>query len=264
MEGKSFEQQALIFVIGFGFLFGALYPLINNSLRYATAPAEMSGAATGLKQKEINERIVRVPAFAVTDAKGSPYVAEYNGKNFFLDPAEAEKFATRVKELQPKDAVVKVTPMTLDKAIGYVKSKKSTDPFEIIPSSSEVERALKVQNPDTCDICWGAEGVDGKIPVYWIEGLGLEREGTVITPLFFDKDMAESYYAKLNKDTSPKLEVFDLSATIKKMRKGGSAEFRKVLFYPSTKAVDYANTMLKAAGSAPDSAELFPTAPSPP
>lgn len=48
-----------------GFLFGALYPLINNSVKYAQAPKELSGAATGLRQKEIDERLSRVPAYAV-------------------------------------------------------------------------------------------------------------------------------------------------------------------------------------------------------
>ncbi len=59
------------------------------------------------------------------------------------------------------------------------------------------------------------------------------------------------------------VQVFDLSATIKKMRKGGSTEFRKVLFYPSQRAVDYANTLLKARGTAPGSPELFPASPVP-
>jgi len=265
-SSKSTSQQLVIFVVGFGFLFGALYPLINNSLRFAQAPKEVSGAATGMRQKEIDERVVRVPAFAVTDDKGSPYVAEYNGQNkgyFFLDPADAEKFAKKVKELQSKDATVKVTPMTLDKAIQYVKSKKNGDPFEIIPAQSQVDTALTIKNPDTCDICWGAEGVTGKIPVFWIEGLGLERDGTVITPVFFDRGLAESYYAKLNKGAAPKLEVFDLSATIKKMRKGGSTEFRKVLFYPSPSAVEYANSILKTRGTASESPELFPATPAP-
>eukprot|EP00288_Rhodomonas_lens_P015422 CAMPEP_0177701878 /NCGR_PEP_ID=MMETSP0484_2-20121128/6842_1 /TAXON_ID=354590 /ORGANISM="Rhodomonas lens, Strain RHODO" /LENGTH=344 /DNA_ID=CAMNT_0019213133 /DNA_START=32 /DNA_END=1066 /DNA_ORIENTATION=+ len=262
-SSKSPVQQLVIFVIGFGFLFGALYPLINNSLRFAQADKSMSGAATRMRQQEIDERVVRVPAFAVTDDKGSPYVAEYNGQNkgyFFLDATEAEKFASKVKSLQPKDAVVKVTPMTLDKAIKYVKSKKNGDPFDIIPAQAQVDTALTIKNPDTCDICWGAEGVKSQIPVFWIEGLGLERDGTVVTPLFFDRAQAESFYAKLNKGSPPKVEVFDLSATIKKMRKGGSAEFRKVLFYPAPNAVEYANKLLKASGTAPESPELFPTA----
>ena len=45
----------------------------------------------------------QVPAFAVTDDTGKPYVAEFNGQNkgfFFLDPEAAEQFASRVKELQ--------------------------------------------------------------------------------------------------------------------------------------------------------------------
>ena len=45
----------------------------------------------------------QVPAFAVTDDTGKPYVAEINGQNkgfFFLDPDDAEQFSTRVKELQ--------------------------------------------------------------------------------------------------------------------------------------------------------------------
>ena len=51
-----------------GFLFGALYPLINNSVKYAQAPKELSGAATGLRQKEIDARLSRVPAYAVPRA----------------------------------------------------------------------------------------------------------------------------------------------------------------------------------------------------
>ena len=40
--------------------------------------------------------------------------------------------------------------------------------------------------------------------------------------------MAEQFYKKLNKPEAPTIEVFDLSATVKKMRKVGSSEFRKV------------------------------------
>eukprot|EP00961_Rhodomonas_salina_P276656 3738002-Rhodomonas_salina.3 len=34
----------------------------------------------------------------------------------------------------------------------------------------QVDTALTIKNPDTCDICWGAEGVKSQIPVFWIEG----------------------------------------------------------------------------------------------
>lgn len=45
------------------------------------------------------------------------------------------------------------------------------------------------------------------------------------------------------------LQVFDLSALIKKLRKGGSTEFRKVNFFPSIKAVEFANTFVSAPSS---------------
>ena len=44
----------------------------------------------------------------------------------------------------------------------------------------------------------------------------------------------------------PKIEVFDLSALIKKMKKGGKTEFRKVAFYPSRPAVEAAAARIKA------------------
>ena len=52
-------------------------------------------------------------------------------------------------------------------------------------------------------------------------------------------------------DPSPTstLQVFDLSALIKKLRKGGSTEFRKVNFFPSIKAVEFANTFVSAPSS---------------
>jgi hypothetical protein len=70
------------------------------------------------------------------------------------------------------------------------------DPFEILPAQPQVDAALQIKNPDTCDICWGAEGVKGKIPVFWIEGLGVERDGKTITPLFFEKVMPPAARAR--------------------------------------------------------------------
>lgn len=76
MSTKSASQQIVIAVIAFGFLFGAIYPLANNSLRFATADKSLSGAATKMRQSEIDDRLRTVPVFAVTDDKNSPYVAE--------------------------------------------------------------------------------------------------------------------------------------------------------------------------------------------
>ena len=56
---------------------------------------------------------LQVPAFAVTNDDGTPYVAEFDGKNkgfFFLDPDAAESFAARVKELQGSKASVGIAP----------------------------------------------------------------------------------------------------------------------------------------------------------
>ncbi len=95
-------QVFLVFVLGAAFLFGAIYPLANNGLRFATADRSMSGAATGLRQQEIDERLSPIPAFAVTDEKGSPFVAEKgDGATargyFFLDPNDAEKYKARIQ-----------------------------------------------------------------------------------------------------------------------------------------------------------------------
>jgi hypothetical protein len=38
--------------------------------------------------------------------------------------------------------------------------------------------------------------VKGKIPVFWIEGLGVERDGKTITPLFFEKVMPPAARAR--------------------------------------------------------------------
>ena len=62
----------------------------------------MSGAATGLRQQEIDERLSPIPAFAVTDEKGSPFVAEKGDGAaargyFFLDPYDAEKYKARIQ-----------------------------------------------------------------------------------------------------------------------------------------------------------------------
>lgn len=55
-------KNLIIGVLAFAFLFGALFPLINNGLRIGTAGQEMSGAATGMRQKELDERLAKVQA----------------------------------------------------------------------------------------------------------------------------------------------------------------------------------------------------------
>ena len=203
---KSASQQIIVGILAFGFLFGALFPLVNNGLRTGLAGDEMSGAATGMKEKELNERLSKVPAFAVTDDAGKPYVAEVEGKNkgyFFLSPDDADAFAARVKELQQGSASVGVRPTTLDAAIKYVKtSQNNPDPFEIVPIGEQVRLAEAIKSPDTCDICWGSEGVKKKVPVFWVEGLGLasEDDSKVQTPVFFDKNDAERFWRQINKD----------------------------------------------------------------
>ncbi|EKX55272.1 member of Tic22 family [Guillardia theta CCMP2712] len=260
---KGGAVKILIPILGVGFVFGGLFPLINNGLNYAKLDSSISGAATGLKQKEIDEKLKRVPAFAVTDDQGTPYVAEYQGKNrgyFFLNPKDAEKFRDRVKELQTQGSSVSVRTTTLDEAIKYIKSKANSDPFEILPYGEEIEIARGIKNPENCDICWGAEGVKEKIPVYLVEGLGLQKDSKVITPLFFDKAGAESFYRQASKTGEPKLQVLDLSALIKKMRKGGSTEFRKVVFFPNKDAIEYATgkpaQILASDGKSPST--IFP------
>jgi hypothetical protein len=57
---KSASTQFIIGFLAFGFLFGALFPLINNGLRVGTAGDEMSGAATGMRQKELDSRLSKV------------------------------------------------------------------------------------------------------------------------------------------------------------------------------------------------------------
>ena len=73
---KSASQRLIVGVIAFGFLFGAIYPLANNSLRFATADESMSGGATRMRQDEIDQRLKTIPVFVVTDLKNSPYVAD--------------------------------------------------------------------------------------------------------------------------------------------------------------------------------------------
>jgi len=211
--------------------------------------------------------LVQVPTFAVTDENGKPYVAEIEGQNkgfFFLDPGAAETYATRVRELQKDGAVVGVRPTTLDAAIKYVKESQSKqDPFEIVPMGEQVRIAEAIKSPDTCDICWGTEGVKKKVPVFWVEGLGLQAEDStaIVTSIFFDQSDAARFWKQINPDKEPKIEVFDLAALIKKMKKGGTMEFRKVSFYPSRKAVETAVAKMEVrpfAGAPASSKSVFP------
>ena len=39
----------------------------------------------------------------------------------------------------------------------------------------------------------------------------------VVTPVFFDKNDAVKFWTQINKDKEPRIEVFDLSALIKKV-----------------------------------------------
>ncbi len=57
---SSTTKNLIVGFLAFGFLFGALFPLINNGLRIGTAGQEMSGAATGMRQKELDERLSKV------------------------------------------------------------------------------------------------------------------------------------------------------------------------------------------------------------
>ena len=59
---SSTTKNLIVGFLAFGFLFGALFPLINNGLRIGTAGQEMSGAATGMRQKELDERLSKVHA----------------------------------------------------------------------------------------------------------------------------------------------------------------------------------------------------------
>lgn len=100
--------------------------------------------------------------------------AHLEGQDVLTAHAHAESYAARVRELQKAGAPVGVRPTTLDAAIKYVKtSQNNPDPFELVPSGEQVTIAESIKSPDTCDICWGKEGVKKKVPVFWVEGLGL-------------------------------------------------------------------------------------------
>ncbi len=80
---KTATQRVLVAIIAFGFLFGAVYPIANNSLRFAMADKSLSGGATRMKQEEIDQRLKTIPVFVVTDVKNSPYVAENQVRCYF-------------------------------------------------------------------------------------------------------------------------------------------------------------------------------------
>eukprot|EP00960_Hanusia_phi_P048088 758760-Hanusia_phi.AAC.9 len=307
---KGSGVKILVVLLGVGFVFGGLppsFPLINNGFNYAKSDPSISGAATGLRQSEIDEKLKRVPAFAVTDDQVGCSSAQYQGKNrgyFFLNPKDAEKFRDRVKvrgfsrrvsterrvrSCRHKEALFLFEQQRwmrrsstssrkrVSLSVGRPRCQDVTgpvdkDPFEILPYGDEIERARSIKNPENCDICWGAEGVKEKIPVYLVEGCqprrllpapqrrgrsrpsegwkshysALLRQGDrlllVVMATEREQAGADALYKQASKTGEPKLQVcfssppairatlngvqvLDLSALIKKMRKGGSTEY---------------------------------------
>ena len=66
---SSATKNVIVGILAFGFLFGALFPLINNGLRIGTAGQEMSGAATG--QRRGLQRARGIGAFCNRTGKSS-------------------------------------------------------------------------------------------------------------------------------------------------------------------------------------------------
>jgi Tic22-like family len=210
----------------------------------------LKASFTGSGDVLVDQKLHRVPFFAVTDSSGRPFLVEADDHlsrrgYFFEDPIDAETYLKRVKT----DSIdAKVLPVGLDEALGYVTQRKMAskdipERFALFPSEKELATAREVTGGQF-EETFGRNAV----PLFYVDQLAFSSpevggSGSVY-PVFFEKAALDKTLIAIKEGNVGKsaaqlgnVQVIDLLQTVREIKGGGNPRLERVAFLPLENAV---------------------------
>lgn len=228
------------------------------------------------REAEVVKRLESVPAFAVTDEKGSPVLAAVpNPKDkskkiqvatFFMSQTDAQSLVDNLKSKKPElGKSARVTLISLRDAYEITKKNKDKQEqlvFQFIPTKEQVDFAKAILKAEGQNV----EQFQG-VPMFFATGgkekglLTIEQGKDKIIPFYFRKQDLQGMIDTLDKQKSPlsgttKIQVTSLDRLVGSLLKSEDATSKQIMLIPDRNALEYAAQQQKkksppASGAAP-------------
>lgn len=212
----------------------------------------------------LQEKLSRVPVFAVTDSTGRPFLSEVNDGRlrqgyFFVQPADASAFLDKVRSTPGNEGDGTDARII---AVGMNDVIKFLDGSSISPSKSIPERFQLFPDDHQVDLAQTFSGNkfrslygENAVPVFYVDGLAFkdDKTGGTVIPVFFEKEKLDEAVANLKKSnpnvtiSENDLEIMDFLQTVRELRTGTDSRFGRIVYVPLSDALNKLNSLNAAA-----------------
>lgn len=215
----------------------------------------------------LQEKLSRVPVFAVTDSTGRPFLSEVNDGRlrqgyFFIQPSDATAYLDKVHSTTPANEGggddARIIAVGMNDVIKFLdgssfsSSKSIPERFQLFPDDHQVDLAQSLSGNKFRSL-YG----ENAVPVFYVDGLAFkdDKTGGNVIPVFFEKeklDEAVRNLRKSNPDVSISendLEIMDFLQTVRELRTGTDSRFGRIVYVPLSDALNKLNSLNAAAAA---------------
>ncbi|HEY9809756.1 MAG TPA: Tic22 family protein [Halomicronema sp.] len=219
--------------------------------------------ALALSEQQIMEKLRPVPVFTITDAQGSPLIANVpnEGKQtpvagVFISMQDAEAFINELKKNNPQLAQqVKVVPVSLAEVYKMDqdnKSKAEQLAFAYVPMKQQVDSALALLRQQGQQI----SEFNG-VPMFIATGgadkgyLTIKQGNEQVIPVFFNKEDLQGLITRFGQQqpellNQVEIKVVDLQGIIETMQKSNDPQLNQLVLIPPRDSINFIRSLMPA------------------
>ncbi|MCT7948383.1 hypothetical protein NG798_01115 [Ancylothrix sp. C2] len=224
--------------------------------------------ALALSEQQIMEKLRPVPVFTITDAQGSPLIANVpnEGKQtsvagVFISMQDAQAFIDQLKSKNPQLAQqVKVVPVSLAEVYKMDQDNKAK-PEQLsvayVPMKQQVDSALALLRQQGQQV----SEFNG-VPMFIATGgadkgyLTIKQGNEQIIPIFFNKEDLQGMITRFGQQqpdlaNQVQIKVVDLQGIIETLQKSNDPQLNQIILIPPRESVEFVRSLMPAQGQAP-------------
>lgn len=228
-----------------------------------------SKLALALSEEQVQQKLLWVPVFTITNADGAPLVRPVNNAQqtasvtgVFISQQDAEAFVERLKTENPDlGNSVKVTPVSLARiyqiATTANQEQEEAIVFDLIPVQQQVNQALSLLRENGQQV----ERFPG-VPLFFARGaedkevLTFQRGDQQAIPFFFNKEDLQSVLERFkqqypDESADMQIEVAPLDQVIQAWRNEENQELNRVMLIPPRESLQYVRLLQQGSGQNP-------------
>lgn len=243
---------------------GLIAILVASSILPLAAGVKTLFSSQSANETFLQEKLSRVPVFAVTDSTGRPFLSEVNDGRvrqgyFFVQPSDATAYLDKVRST-PADGGdagdARIIAVGMNDVIKFLdgsstsSSKSIPEQFQLFPDDHQVDIAQTLSGNKFRSL-YG----DNAVPVFYVDGLAFkdDKTGGNVIPVFFEKEKLDEAVANLKKSNSNvtisenDLEIMDFLQTVRELRTGTDSRFGRIVYIPLSDALNKLDSLNAAA-----------------